>query len=119
MRNVAIQVFRAFLEDSFSDRPGESWIKRGLYQLSHFRGNTIINPNNWSRLVAPGSHINMAMLLDRYLARFPTSYEQCPVAGCLGKIEKSEGLSASTWSGFRLLEMLPISLDPQKLNNRS
>lgn len=100
---MAIQVFLAFLEDSFSDRPGESWIRRGLYQLSNFRNNTIITPENWSRLVAPGSHINMTMLLDRYLARFPKSYEQCPVASCLGKIEKL-GLATSKWFDFCFFE---------------
>ncbi|CZR55057.1 uncharacterized protein PAC_04943 [Phialocephala subalpina] len=88
------KVFQAFLEDSFAGSPGASWVELGLYQLANARNGLTISSDTWSRMISPGSHINMSMLVGQVLARTSksqSSEEVCPTLDCEGVLQKAGG----------------------------
>jgi hypothetical protein len=86
-----MQVFRAFLEDSFSARPGSSWVEMGLYQLASARNGSRITPESWSKMISPGSHVKMSMLINHFLAsKLKTSKAISPSPDCSGLLQKQD-----------------------------
>ncbi|KAF7946448.1 hypothetical protein EAE96_009446 [Botrytis aclada] len=76
------QVFQAFLHQSFSGTIGKPWVERGSYFLANRSDNASLTADTWSRIVKPGCHVEMAMLLE-YIG---TVKKRCPNTSCPGAL---------------------------------
>lgn len=90
---VSYKVFQAFLQDSFAERPGASWVDRGLYRLSNARSGQAITRYTWSKMVSPGSHIHMFMFIADSIRNKRNDDERCPAGHCNGVLQGGEKFS--------------------------
>ncbi|CCD49879.1 hypothetical protein BofuT4_P095870.1 [Botrytis cinerea T4] len=81
------QIFQVFLHQSFHDTIGKPWVERGSYFLANRSDNAALTADTWSRIVKPGCHVEMAMLLD-YMS---TAEKRCPNTGCPGVLTSISG----------------------------
>ncbi|KAF5869633.1 uncharacterized protein Bfra_010830 [Botrytis fragariae] len=84
------QVFQAFLCQSFSDTVGQPWVERGSYLLANKSEKSALTADTWSRIIKPGCHIEMAMVLD-YNNKLTN---RCPDTNCSGALIN---MTHSTW----------------------
>jgi len=55
--------------------------------------------SSWSKMISPGSHVNMSMLIDQYLARNPQDNDtKCPVRSCKGALQSKSKSLLRKWS---------------------
>ncbi|TGO15312.1 hypothetical protein BTUL_0042g00830 [Botrytis tulipae] len=85
------QVFQAFLYQSFSDTVAKPWVERGSYILANKSEKSALTADTWPRIIKPGCHIEMAMLLDYSNRR----EDRCPDTSCSGVLIKKPN---STWT---------------------
>lgn len=88
------EVFSSMLQCKFRDMPGESNILRGEYLImpSHFPG-TVIGKADWSKMVFPGSKLEMSIFLSKL--RAPLGL--CPRLKCSGQVEFADGDLPVVW----------------------
>ncbi|KAF7939693.1 hypothetical protein EAE99_001498 [Botrytis elliptica] len=84
------QVFQAFLYQSFSDTVGKPWVERGSYLLANKSEKSALTADTWSRIIKPGCHIEMAIVLD-YSNKLK---DRCPDTSCSGVLIS---ITNSTW----------------------
>jgi hypothetical protein len=97
-------MFLAFLEDAFSGAPGSSWVDRHLYQLSNALSGSVLSSEPWSRMVSPGTHVNMAMVV--FHAR-KHDQNSCHSPNCGGILQDMPPPIAKQWFvSFHLLSDL-------------
>jgi len=97
-------MFKAFVENSFTNTPGSQWVMRGLYRLWNEKNGVHLIEEDWLRMISPGTSIIMSMELDD--GRAPTTVgHSCPSPGCSGKLELKRGHMWSRWYVNRTLDI--------------
>ncbi|KAF7940654.1 uncharacterized protein EAE97_006840 [Botrytis byssoidea] len=84
------QAFQAFLYQSFSDTVGKPWVERGSYLLANKSEKSALTADTWSRIIKPGCHVEMTMVLD-YNNKLEN---RCPDTICSGVLIN---MTNSTW----------------------
>jgi hypothetical protein len=99
---------QAFLEDSFSGQPGAMWVERGLYRLYNARNGLSITQNTWSKMISPGAHVHMSMLISQDLPIEQNEDEhRCPAIRCNGILRSSPQFSLKKWFVISRFTMKP------------
>ncbi|KAF2798741.1 hypothetical protein K505DRAFT_333166 [Melanomma pulvis-pyrius CBS 109.77] len=82
------EVTQSYLKNEFKGRPGESLVKEGRFHLLSAVSGWKIghNQSEWTRLVLPGSHIDMSVIL--ILAETSTACPRCH--RCLDRTKAKE-----------------------------
>ncbi|KAN0094209.1 hypothetical protein V8E51_017393 [Hyaloscypha variabilis] len=80
---VNFKVFKAFLEESFSNTVGSSWVEKGMYTLTEAKTKKRLTPDTWATMIYPGSHVVMFMLVEQWFFL----HTSCPTPHCLGTLE--------------------------------
>jgi len=92
------KVFKAFLEESFSNTAGSSWVEKGMYTLTEAKTKKRLTPDTWATMIYPGSHVVMFMLVEQWFFL----HTLCPTPHCLGTLETNREMPWIIWSANQL-----------------
>ncbi|KAH8590658.1 hypothetical protein B0O99DRAFT_598908 [Bisporella sp. PMI_857] len=68
------KMMQDFIEFEFKDLPGSSLVNKGRYMISRLADNQALDAISWSRIIVPGSEVEMSMILLGIMG-----YDRCEV----------------------------------------